>query len=225
METLTAAQNLPFSIALAIVLLLGVLEVVGLLLGGISSLSIEGPDLHGPDLHGPDLHADGDFHLDDDGFFGHILGWLHAGQIPATIIGIVFLLNFGVAGLGLQYLLKAGSGSMMPAWLASIFAFIIALPGTRLGGGLLKPILPRDETEAVSRESFLGCEAQITIGTAGYGRPAEAKLRDKFGRSHYVMVEPDKAEETFPSGTRVLILKKHGDIFRVMNVNDATIEE
>jgi hypothetical protein len=213
METLTAAQNLPFTIALVIVMLLGVLEVVGLALGGISALGIDGPEM------------DGDFDLDGDGFFADILGWLHVGQLPATIIGIVFLLSFGVSGLVLQNLVRSTSGAMLPAALASLFAFLLAIPATRLGGGVLKRVLPRDETEAVSRDSFLGCEAQITIGVARRGRPAEARLRDKFGRSHYVMVEPDSDEGSFAAGSHVLILKKHGDIFRVMDINGATIEE
>src|SRR5688500_16828781 len=59
MEFYIASGNVPFSIALGIVLLMGVLEVISLLMGGSSSLlGGSGPDA--PDVpHGPDVgHAD-----------------------------------------------------------------------------------------------------------------------------------------------------------------------
>ncbi len=226
MEILTAPANLPFSIALAVVLLLGALEVVSLLLGG--GLGLLGHDGHdgalalGHDGHDGALHGHGTHdhaaHGHDadggEGVFGQIMSWLHAGQIPATILMILFLLNFGVAGLGLQTALKSLSGFMLPALVAVVPATLIALPATRLTGGLLKPLLPRDESEAVSSESFIGCDAQITVGTARRGAPAEARLRDRFGRSHYVMVEPQDDDEVFPTGRHVLILQRQGDTYR-----------
>ena len=209
MEILTVPANLPFTVALAIVLLLGVLEIIGLMIGGASAIGIDGPD-----LDAPAIDADGD--LDAGEIFSQILGWLHVGQIPVTILAIAWLFNFGVAGLLLQSIIQSLSGRMMPTLIAAFIAFFISLPATRISGGVLKKILPRDETEAVSSESFIGCEARITTGTAKRGKPAEARLRDRFGRTHYVMVEPENDEEVFVSGSPVLILKRNGDVFRVM---------
>ena len=213
METLAAPANLPFTVALAIVLFLGVLEIIGLLIGGANALGVGGPD----------FDADNDF--DAEGIFSQILGWLHVGQIPVTILAIAWLFNFGVAGLLLQNLIQSLSGTMMPTMIAVFIALFISLPATRISGGVLKKILPRDETEAVSSESFLGCEARITTGTARRGKPAEARLRDRFGRTHYVMVEPENDEETFASGSPVLILKRREDIFRVIDNRGTAIEE
>jgi len=218
MQFLSAPANLPFTVALAIVLLLGALEIIGLLIGGANAIGVDGPD-----LDSPALVADGDF--DASEIFSQILNWLHVGQIPVTILAIVWLFNFGVVGLLLQNSIRSLSGSMLPMLLASAIAFFISLPATRITGGVLKKILPRDETEAVSSESFLGCEARITTGTARRGKPAEARLRDRFGRTHYVMVEPENDEEIFASGSPVLILKRSGDIFRVMDNQGAAIEE
>ena len=213
MELLTAPANLPFSIALALVFLLGALELISLTLGG--AVSIFGGDA--------DVDMDGGFDgMDGDGFFGHIMHWLHAGQIPATVLLILFLLSFGSAGLLLQSTLKSLTGALMPALLAVVPAFLIALPSTRILGGVLKPIMPRDETEAVSRESFIGCSAQITSGKARRGAPAEARLRDAYGRSHYVMVEPEHDEEVFPAGARVVLLKRRDVVYRV--IADANID-
>ncbi|HVF09980.1 MAG TPA: YqiJ family protein [Abditibacteriaceae bacterium] len=252
MEFLTAPPNVPFTIALAIVFLLGALEGVSLLLGGASSLSDAGADhlavdhIGAPDTHlgapvdighadishvsaGTDahIHADTAHGPDVDGhdLGSQILTWLHVGQIPSMILLIVFLLAFGAGGLVIQAVLKSAVGVLLPAGWAVAAAFTLALPGTRIMGGLLKPLLPRDETEAVSRESFVGCEAQIMAGTARQGAPAEARLRDRFGRSHYILVEPDKDDAVFRSGSTILILKRQDAIYRGVEVAPAQLDD
>ena len=74
-------------------------------------------------------------------------------------------------------------------------------------------IIPKDETEAVSEKSFVGCVATITIGTASKGKPAQAKLRDRLGNTHYVMVEPDIDGQFFETGSEVLIVMQTGSVF------------
>lgn len=226
-----AGTNWPFTLALAIVILLGVVEVVGLMLGGASSffdndvagdvavdvgsVSVDGANIDGANVDAsPD--ADGLGGL-SDGAIGRVLDWLHVGQMPSTILLIVFLTAFGGGGLLLQTAIKAQSGAMLPTLLVSGIAFFIALPTTRMVGGVMKRLLPSDESQAVSRDSFVGCEAQIMVGTSRRGKPAEARLRDKFGRSHYVMVEPEDEDASFPAGHQVLILKRNGDTFRAVD--------
>lgn len=224
MEIITAPANLAFTVALVVVLLLGAVEVVSLLFGaGLDLFDLDGPDA---DL-GIDVDADGDVvGLDGgDALWTQLLGWLHVGQLPIMILLILFLLNFGIAGLVLQTVLKEMSGAMLAAPLAITAALLLTLPATRMTGGILKQVLPRDQTEAVSRDSFIGHDAQITIGTARRGAPAEARLRDNFGRSHYVMVEPDQEGETFSTGSHVLILKRHGDIYQVVENSHAVLED
>jgi hypothetical protein len=232
---LTASNNLPFLVALALVFLLGVLEVVSLLIGGASSLFDGGSEIDVPSAETSALSLDngdlnGDFNgasaeADVDSLPTQLLAWLHVGQIPSMILLIVFLLSFGAAGLALQTTLLSSLGVMLPASVAMIPAFIIALPGTRLLGGLLKPILPRDETEAVSRDSFLGCEAQITVGNARLGAPAEARVRDRYGRSHYILVEPDKDDAILRSGSHILILKRREAIYQGIEVMSAQLDD
>jgi len=216
MEFLTAPANVPFAAALAVVLLLGVVEVLSLLMGGASSLFDSG-----------DVDADLEM-ADADGIAGwasQALAWLHVGQMPSMILLIVFLLCFGSSGLALQGALHSSSGNLLPAAWASLIALTLALPGTRVVGGLLKPLLPRDETEAVSHDSFVGCEAQITSGTARWGKPAEARLRDKFGRSHYILIEPDKDDEVFQPGSSVLVLKRREAIYRGVQVTAMRLDD
>ncbi len=235
MEFYTAAGNVPFSIALGIVLLMGALEAVSLLLGGASSLiGVDNPDVpHDfPVGHMNAGHADVSVevgHVDDahlahgeaslDGevsIFGQVMSWLHMGQMPATVLAMLFLLSFGVSGLGMQNMLNLQFGVLLPAGVAVWPAGIIAVLSTRLCGGLIKPLLPREETEAVSQNSFVGCAARINIGTARPGKPAEARVTDKFGHTHYVMVEPEHDEE-FKAGSAVLIIKRHDHVYRVID--------
>jgi len=211
MGILGAPANLPFTIALAVVGLLSALEVLSLMLGGAVGVF--------------DGDMDADVDIDADGAWGEFLSWLHVGQMPTMILLITFLLCFGIAGLGLQTALKSTSGAMLPLPISLLPAFLIALPGTRLVGGLLKKVLPRDESESVSRESFLGCSGEITVGTARRGHPAEARVRDAFGKSHYVMVEPDSEEQTFAAGSKVVLLKRHDAIYRVMDEVHVSLED
>lgn len=212
MDFYVAPGNVPFSIALAIVLLMGAFEVLSLLLGGSANmLGVDGPDgIDGLEGAAPDAE------VAEVGVFGQLLAWFHVGAMPLTVLLMLFLLTFSVSGLGLQNLMQARFGTLLPAALAIWPAGIIAMFATRLGGGLLKPLLPRDETQSVSQESFVGCGAHINIGTARRGQPAEARLTDKFGQTHYVMVEPEHEEE-FKAGSPVLIIKRHDHVYRVID--------
>jgi hypothetical protein len=181
MGILGAPANMPFTIALAVVGLLGALEVLSMMMGG--AVSVMGGDM--------DMDADAGADVDADGLWGDILSWLHVGPFPI---------------------------SLLPA-------FMIALPATRMAGGVLKKALPRDESESVSRDSFLGCSGEITVGTARRGHPAEARVRDSFGHSHYVMVEPDNEEQSFPAGSKVVLLKRHEAIYRVIDDVHVPLED
>jgi hypothetical protein len=55
--------------------------------------------------------------------------------------------------------------------------------------------------------------AVITLGKATKGKPAQAKLKDKFGTTHYIMVEPDLEDDTFLQGDPVLIVRQAGAVY------------
>ena len=55
--------------------------------------------------------------------------------------------------------------------------------------------------------------AQVVLGTAESGKPTQARLRDKHGRTHYVMVEPDQEGETFQAGEDLLLVRRAGSVF------------
>lgn len=220
-EHLLAPETAPFGIALAILLFIALLEGVGLLIGVAFSSMVDSvlPDFDVPDadmdveagVHGPDFDT-----AAGAGPFTRLLGWLCFGRVPALILLIAFLTAFGITGLVVQSVAKSLSGFYLPAIVAVVPAFAAALPATRYLGLLLSRIMPKEETEAVSQADFIGKIAIVTQGRARRGLPAQAKLADKHGQSHYVQVEPDGDEDEFDVGSEVLIVRQSGGRFRVI---------
>ena len=183
-DFILAPANLPFSVALLVMLMIGAVEALGL---GASAV---------------ELDAD----LDSDG--GGLLDWLGVGRVPLLMLLVVFLAAFGLIGLALQQL----AGPFSP-WIAGPVAAAAALPFTGLGARGLARIMPQDETTAVSLDSLLGKRGTITIGTARAGSPAQARVRDVHGQAHYVMVEPHDPDHAIAEGETVLLIRRDGNIF------------
>jgi len=223
-ENFFADPNLPFAVALLVMVGLGLIEGIGTMLGlGLSGLldSLL-PDLDmdldlDADIDGPDVAA--------PGLFQQLLGWFHIGRVPVLILFIFFLLCFGLLGLFVQATAESTIGSMLPAWMAAIPVFIVSLFCVRIFGSVLARIMPKEETEAVSSKTFIGRVAVVVTGTARTGQPAQAKLRDQHGHTHYVMVEPDVADEDYPTGSDVLLVSQAGAVFRVIqNPNPSLVD-
>lgn len=208
MEFLLEDGNQLFTGALVLTLMIAVLELFMVLVGiGLSDLL----DNLLPDL---DLNAD----MPDSGAGGglaRLLGWLRFGEVPALILLVAFLVSFGVTGLLIQMLAQSLAGALLPAWLLALPVLLLSLPQVRLVGNLLRRFALGDSTEAVGRDTFAGCVAVITVGEAASGSPAEARFSDRYGTSHYVMVEPYD-DETFSRGDRVLLVEAWGSGFRVI---------
>lgn len=236
-----AAANLPFSVALGVMLAIAVLEGTMTLLGaGISeaidsllpeSLGDTDIDINaGFDTAGGGFDA-GDVHLasaslDATSGLTRLLGWLCIGKVPVLVLLVTFLTAFGLSGYIIQAFLHQIAGFYLPASLASIPALIVAVPSVRYVGLGLAKLIPKDESSAVSRDTFIGRIAKITIGTARRGHPAEAKLTDQHGQSHYIMVEPDNSTETLEAGTDLLLVNRNQNVFvAICNNNKALIDE
>lgn len=219
LQFIFAGENMIFSASIAIMLIIGVIEGIAVMFGvGASSIF---------DSMIPDMHIDAPDA--GDGFFGDtlegFLGWLHVGQVPVLMLLVIALTNFGVTGLVSQALLLKIVGHFLPGWLVSIPVFVVALLMTRIFGGLLYAVMPKDETRVISADSLIGRVAVITIGVARKGSPAEAKALDEYGQTHYFLVEPDSEDETFSKGDEVLVLSMHGHVYRAVLNNDPFFSE
>jgi membrane protein implicated in regulation of membrane protease activity len=186
-----APENLPFSVALLVMLMIGLVEALGL---GLSAVHL--------DLHF-DAHADGP----------DLLAWLGIGRVPILMLLVVFLALFGMVGLAVQQGAAALAGQPLAPALASAVAVLGALPLTGIGARGLARIMPQDETTAVSLDSLVGKRGTVTIGTARRGSPAQVRVRDSFGQPHYVMVEPHDEAHPLAEGATVLLARREGHIF------------
>jgi len=200
-------HNLPFTICLLIMLGIALLEGILTLLGfGLSSLLAH----FVPDV---DVHVNTDVDtgdVDTESSLGKFFSWLNVGRVPIMILFVIFLTVFALTGYTLQATSLEILGNMLPALLAAVIAFFLSLPIVRkLGQGIGK-IMPTDETEVISEDSFIGRLATISLGTAKKGRPARAKFKDNYGTTHLIMVEPEEESEEFSEGNVVLLVERVG---------------
>lgn len=193
MSALLAPELWPFSLAAGLMVALAVLESLALLVGASM-------------LHWHDA-AVGDAPEAPDGIVAEALGWLHVGKVPLLAILVIFLTVFAVTGFVAQLVSRGLVGIFMPLPVAVAVAAVAAVSGVRVFGGALGRIIPKDETTAVPDVSLVGRVGTIVIGTARAGKPAEARIRDEFGETHYVMVEPEAADQTFEAGASVLLVR------------------
>lgn len=211
MSFLLASQNLPFTVALAVMFVIALMEGTSLFLGaGIASVfdnMIPSIDLDG--LDAPDLN--------NTSGMTKFLGWLRIGKVPVLITLIILLTVFGLAGLIIQSFVFGISGTLLPGYVAVVPAFLVSLPTLRVSHAIVAKVIPKDETYAVSEATFIGRIAIITSGTATATRAAQARLQDEHGRDHYVMIKPDSDEESFSTGASVLIVSQQGSFFYAIN--------
>ncbi len=186
----------PFSIALLLMVLLGVVEAIGL---GSSAIELDTGD------------------MDSGAVIGGALDWLNIGRLPLLMLLVVFLTLFGLTGLVLQGAALALAGGLLP-WFGAVPAtLVVAAPLTRwLGGGLAR-VLPRDETTAVDIDTLVGRRARIVIGTARRGYPARARVEDQFGHTHHVMVEPTD-DASLSEAAILLLTARDGDVFHAVEI-------
>lgn len=188
MAFLLSEGNWLFTAALLVLTGIGVLELVALMVGGSLSSLMDGMIGEMPEAGG--------------------LAWLHLGRLPFLVVLVLLLASFSLSGYLLQGIVTAFFGQGLPTWAAAPLALMGAMPATRIAGSTLVRILPRDESAAISASSFVGRTATLVSGAASPGRAAEARFRDEFGQTHYVMVEPDAESPPLKAGERVLLLRE-----------------
>jgi len=232
MDFFTEPEFLPYNVAFCLMGILALSEVVSLVMGvGVSDFIEDAlPDIPDLDLEVPDADLDAEVDVDHDiktttqAVDGDIplplkiLAWLRMGRIPFLISLAVFLMSFSVIG----YVLQSNVSVILPFIPSGLIVGVtifLSFPVLRAGNTLIGKVWPKDETSAVSQQSLVGQVAKITLGMATQERPAEAKVRDKFDHTHYVMVRPD-SDETFTSADELLLIAFDGQIYSaIKNTN------
>ena len=195
--SLLADYNLPFAIALGVMLLLSLIQFIGV-----------------GDMFNADVEASVDAEVSFDGsLMGGITTLLGIGRVPFLVWLMVFLFLFAAIGLGIQQLSDMLLGVPLYSWLAALVSAGATLPATAVLVCPLGRLLPQDETDAVHVESLVGRRAVITIGHAATGSPARAKVLDFHGTTHHVMVEPHESGTEVHEGEEVLLVRREGQVF------------
>ena len=208
-----ASATAPFAVAILLTLAIAIIEMVGLLVGIHPSSVI---DSALPDFDADVPNVDIDASPAEFSPLSNTLTWLSFGRVPALVVVILMAASFGLIGFIEQAVLRQVFGFTLDPWIASIPAAIGAIFATRHGGRLLGRIMPKEETDAVSTAAFVGRIATVFRGQASAGKPAEAKLSDIHGKTHYLLVEPDEAEQVFPEGSEVVIIRQEGSVYRAI---------
>lgn len=85
--------------------------------------------------------------------------------------------------------------------------------------------MPKDETYVISEKSLIGRVATIIAGNATPGHPVQAKLKDKYGQTHYILVEPDKADEILKKGGKVVLVSQVGAVFKAIESHSTVFDD
>lgn len=198
-DQLLAPENVVFSAALLLMLLIGAVQATGLF----------------GDIDGMDIDADG-----DAGAADALLAWAGLGRVPFLMWLVLFLALFGALGLGLQQLVTGLTGGPGSSLLMVPLTAVAALPPTSVAARIVGRIFPGLETTAIDRDELIGLYAEISIGTAREGDPARATVIDRHGQVHQIMVEPDTPDQSFQTGEKLLLVKREGELFKGYSKGD-----
>ena len=200
-------SNLIFSVSLSLMLLLGILECLLLVIGSSSQGFL--------DQFIPDQLVETP-HLDHD-VFVQFLDWLYLGRIPMLVWLIIFLTIYALTGFILQSIFYSFSAHYFPLWIAAPACLILCMPIVRICSASMARILPKDETTAIHSDELIGRTAIIILGEARLNYPAQARVKDQFGQSHYILVEPE-TDIIFAQGQEVLLSERTSMGFRAQAI-------
>lgn len=189
---LLSAPYLPFAIAFVVMVGIGLIEAIGLGLGHV-------------DLDGPGVAADG---------HGGLLDWLGLGGELPILIWLTSLLGcFTLAGIVVQQGATALTGAPLHAGLASAVALVAGGFANVFASRGLARIMPGYESSVVSTDELLRLRGRVLEGTARRGHPARAKVVDRHGQAHFIMVEPHEDGDALAAGAEALIVRRDGSLF------------
>ena len=186
-------SNFWFSIALSAVFLVLVMELAGMLFGvSLIGIGDEISDIDSSSILSSELAS-----------------WMNLNRVPFLVWLVVFLTTFGAVGFIANSLSTAVISTALPPFVSVPVAFVGGLLLSAKTVVYIARIIPSIESSAVSADELVGSVAEITIGRASRGNPAEAKFTDNYAQPHFVLVEPFEDEERFAQGERVILVQKN----------------
>jgi len=182
----------PFTLALVLMVGIGLIEAVGMGIGHI--------------------YADTDADMDGAGI--PLLGWLGLGNgLPILVWLVAFLGCFSMIGVTAQLASTAILGSPLGAAVAAGVTIMPALFANAFVSRGIARVFPAYESTIISAEDLLMRRGTILEGTARRGHPARAKVLDQHRQAHFVMVEPQYDADMIAAGQTALLVRKEGALF------------
>jgi hypothetical protein len=191
-DILLAPDVRPFAIAAAIMVALGVIELLTSLVGFSVS-----------ELVGKDVALESDSH----NVLGGAFLWINTGRLPLLILIVLALGVFSIEGFLLQGIAHA-VGTAVPVSIAALLAVAGSIPVIRTASRSISRIIPRDETYAVSDADFVGKVGWVSIGPLDQGLPGRVRLKDVFGNWHTVPARAGAGSEALAVGANVLLVDR-----------------
>lgn len=216
-QLLNTPQTAPFGIALMIMLLLFIIEVIALMVGGGNDW-VDGllPDELNP-------HAEVGVDVADAGIAIRFLSWIYVGKVPVLMLLVLFLTIFGLLGFFIQNLMISIVGFYLPSLLAVIVVWFLSLPILRVTAKGVHKILPKDETTAINQSELIGRIGTVVIGKATKDTPAQIRVKDTHGQTHYVMAYADN-DELMQGETVLLVAQKEMYFVAIKNINGVLVD-
>jgi hypothetical protein len=208
MDFITAGPNLAFLIAGCIVVALLALALVSAMVGvGHDLLHIGGDIDFSADLNGNGIPDYLELH------HFSLTTWLNPGHIPSTVFTILFCGIYSIVGFSSQWIYDGLTGALAPGLLATPLVAALVLPLVRGSSEAIAPLIPRDESSAISVDTLVGSSGVITAGPIGPDDFGMARFTDQHGTDHNLMVCGD-GEEYIANGAAVVLIgpHKHRDI-------------
>ncbi|WP_284054917.1 OB-fold-containig protein [Stakelama marina] len=199
--------NLPFAVALALMLMLALSQLIGLgdMLGGADTdIDVD---------MGADMPESGSI---PDG----MLTLLGLGRLPLMMWLALLLFLFAALGSGIQAVATHLAGAPFSPLPAALLALVPAVPLTGILARPLSRVMPHDETTAVGLDTLIGRRGVIVIGRATAGSAARARVVDRYGQPHHVMVEPHDRDAVLAEEAQVLMVRRDGETFFAVALDD-----
>ena len=195
-----SAEMLPYSISFLIFLTFAFLEVMVLILGwGLFDFL--------DDFFTP---QQGDLDLDAQSSLGSFFSFINPNKVPFSMVLISLFFIFSFFGALIQTIF-----GLLSLTITLPIVIVLSLVSLRHVSIMIGNLLPKDTSEVVSTDSFIGKKALILDPKTKKDLPARAKIKDVYGEIHYIRVEPLSSDDLFYEGDTVLVLEKSGLIFFV----------
>ncbi|MCP8351823.1 YqiJ family protein [Gammaproteobacteria bacterium Comchoano-2] len=156
----------------------------------------------------------------DFGSFTHmdfLANLLFFGKVPFLIVLLITTTLYGLSGLLIQYFYLLEFTTLLAGWQASIPAIMIAMMLSHILLKYIHQFVAISENHSISHEELVGMSGTLVIGHATHALSAQAKVKDRHGKTHYVMVRTEDDMLQLDAGDH-LIITAHQQKFYTANI-------